>query len=195
MSVPTATCTVSGMPSRCAATARLRAACGGLLPPRIFAHRLPEALAGCRAAADHLVQDASCLLGHAEPPGPERLVDVLGRRAGQRDFEVVNDAGAVHRQRRHVAALHQIDQHRRDAGLDDMRADAPDDAGARAPARRRSHRRRDGCRARQELPAATSNQVLKVAPGRTGRAKSSARALLDATPADRCWTPDRSNSS
>ncbi len=78
---------------------------------------------------DHLVEDPPGLLRHPEAAGTERFVDVLRRGARQRDLEVVDDAGAVHRQRRHVAALHQVDEHRRHAGLDHVRADAPDDAG------------------------------------------------------------------
>ena len=36
--------------------------------------------------------------------------------------------GAVGGDRRHEAALHQVDEHRPDASLDDVRAECPDDA-------------------------------------------------------------------
>ena len=80
------------------------------------------------AVVDRLVEQAAGLVGHAEPSGTERLVDVLGRGAGERDLEVVDDRRAVDRDRRDEAALHQVDQHRAEAGLDHVRAEAPDDA-------------------------------------------------------------------
>ena len=41
----------------------------------------------------------------------------------------MNDPRAVHRERGDIAALHEIDEDGRHAGLDYMRADAPDNAG------------------------------------------------------------------
>ena len=129
------------MPSRWAAARKAAVgACGGCALRRYAPTAWPSPCLPATRVADDLVQQRAGLLGHAEAAGPERFVDVLRRGARQRDLEVVNDAGAVHRQRRDVAALHQIDQHRRHAGLDHMRADAPDDARPRARARRRSAR-------------------------------------------------------
>ena len=61
-------------------------------------------------------------------PGPSPGIDVLGRGAAKRDLEVVNEARAVQRDGGHVAALHQIDQDGRETGLDDVRAESPEDA-------------------------------------------------------------------
>ena len=80
-----------------------------------------------RAVANRVVEAAAGLVGHAELPWPERAVDVLGGRARERDLEIVNQARAVHRDRRDEAALHEIDEHGREAGLDHVRAEAPDD--------------------------------------------------------------------
>jgi hypothetical protein len=54
----------------------------------------------------------------------------------------VDDAGAVEGQRRDEATSHQVDEDRRQAGLDDMGAEAPDD---RPPSRMGgTHGRDDG---------------------------------------------------
>src|SRR4029453_12221533 len=56
------------------------------------------------------------------------FVDVLRRGSRQGHLEVVNHAGAVHGNRRDVAAPHQVDEHGRYARLDHVGSDAPDDA-------------------------------------------------------------------
>jgi hypothetical protein len=83
----------------------------------------------------------------------------------------------VHRQRRHVAAAHQIDEHGETPCLDHVGANAPDHA--RVPAASRD----DASTARRTIPGAEdpgsdANHSLNVEPGVTGRAKSSIRALL-----------------
>ena len=129
MSVPTATCTVSGMPSRCAATARLRRRIRRIASREERRDALTESLAVRRARRDRLVQQRRRSLPPSRSwPGPSASSTSSDVAPDERDLEVVNDAGAVHRQRRDVAALHQIDQHRRHARLDHVRADAPDDA-------------------------------------------------------------------
>ena len=65
---------------------------------------------------------------HAELSGTEHGLDFLGRGARQRDLEVVDEARAVHSDRRNEAALHQIDQHRPKADFDDVRAETPHDS-------------------------------------------------------------------
>jgi hypothetical protein len=100
-----------------------RVACG-----EMSANRLPEPEPLFRRLPNHRVELLPRFVGHAEAAGSQRLVHVFGRRARQRDLEVVNDPGAIHRERRDVAAPHQVDQHRRHARLDHMRADPPDDA-------------------------------------------------------------------
>jgi hypothetical protein len=78
---------------------------------------------------------------HAERPRPKRFVHVFRCRAAKRDLEIVNDPRAVRRKRRDEPALHQVDQHRREAGLQHMRAKTPDDRRTTPPCvgNRRSH--------------------------------------------------------
>ena len=59
--------------------------------------------------------------------GSQGRVHVLGCRTRERDLEVVDDAGPVGRDRRHEPTLHQVHQHRRQTGLEDVGAEAPDD--------------------------------------------------------------------
>jgi len=61
---------------------------------------------------------------------PEAGGDVLGRGAGHGDLEVVNDAGAVQRDAGHESPLHEVDDHRREADLDDVGAETPEDGPA-----------------------------------------------------------------
>ena len=109
-----ATCTVTGISSRAGrgndaerCVRRLQLAQARDRPPARCPSpsRTPSLIAAFSSAAG--------FLRHAEAPGPERFVDVLGRRARQRELEVVDDAGAVRRERRDEPALHQIDQDRR----------------------------------------------------------------------------------
>ena len=95
-------------------------------------HRLADTEARSDAVVDRVVQQPSCFFGHPEAARAERLVDVLGRGADQRDLEVVNDRRAVGGDRRDEPALHQVDQHRAEAGLDDVCAQPPDDAAVGA---------------------------------------------------------------
>ena len=95
--------------------------------------RLTEALPALGSETNRVVQQDARLLGHPEAARPKRFLHVLGRGAGERDFEVVDDAGAVERHRRHETAAHQLDQHRRHAGLDDVGTKAPDDAAIAGP--------------------------------------------------------------
>ena len=96
-----------------------------------LAQPLPDGLAQTEttlhAVVDGRVQHLAGFLRHAEAPRPERLVDVFRRAARQRELEVVNDPGAVGRQRRDKSPFHQIDQDRSQACLDDVRAKPPDD--------------------------------------------------------------------
>ena len=75
-------------------------------------------------------------------------------------------AGAVGRERRDESALHQIDQHRREPGLDDVRADAPDDAGVAPPRVAIALDDALQIRGRRARSAATSKKALKLAPRR-----------------------------
>ncbi len=78
MSVPMATCTVTGMFSRAAAASTLSGANGGFaLTER---QSRPPARCPCPRATPAVIASLSSLpglFGHAEAPGPERLVHVL----------------------------------------------------------------------------------------------------------------------
>ena len=65
------------------------------------------------------------LFGRAEAPIGQHRLHVLAGMSGQRDFEIVDGRRAVHREGGGVAAPHQVDQHRRQAALDDVPAQAP----------------------------------------------------------------------
>ena len=87
------------------------------------------------------------LARHAELARPEARGDVLRRVAGHRQLEVVDDARAVQREAGDEPPLHQVDEHRRQADLQDVRAQPPDDrpaqrARAQDLARHAAQRRR-----------------------------------------------------
>ena len=98
-------------------------------------HGLPVARAGGDAVVDGAVQQTTRFFGHAESSRSQRLVDVLGSRARQRELEVVDDPCAIGRDGGNESLLHQRNQDRRQAGLEDVGADAPDDAVLRVPCR------------------------------------------------------------
>ena len=79
----------------------------------------------------------------AETAVRQHRFHVFAGAARQRDFEIVDRRRAVQRERRGVAAAHQVDQHRRQAAFDDMAAQAPEDrlAGCRAQCNRSTTRR------------------------------------------------------
>ena len=95
----------------------------------VFADTAADALARTHGIADGAVQETAGLVGHAKSPWAEGRVDILGRGSRQRQLEIVNDTGAVHRDRRHESALHQVDENRGQARLDHVGADAPDNPG------------------------------------------------------------------
>ena len=67
-------------------------------------------------------------------PSGKHGFDVFAGMAGDGDFEIVNRGRAVQREGGGVAALHQVDQHRREPALDDVPAQAPQDRSLRAVA-------------------------------------------------------------
>ncbi len=66
-------------------------------------------------------------LGHAEPASAEPGFDIFRSVAGESDFEIVNERGAVHGDRGDEAAFDEIDQDRAETYFDDVAADAPED--------------------------------------------------------------------
>ena len=170
MSVPMATWTVTGTCRRAAAASTLARANCGCFAARNRPTACPRPRPARDAVVDRAVQQAAGLLGHAEAAGTERFVDVLGRGADQRDLEVVNDRGAVGGDRRHEAALHQVDQHRTEPGLDHVRAEAPDDAAA-ARFASTSARTTALKSAAARMSGSASTNAPTDAPGTCGRAE------------------------
>ena len=68
--------------------------------------------------------------GHAELACAEAGFDVFGSVAGESDFEIVDERGAVHGDAGDEAAVHQIDEDGAEADFDHVAADAPEDGGA-----------------------------------------------------------------
>ena len=143
MSVPIATCTVTGISSRAAAASEAERACCGL---SVRAGSPPTACPMPRPRRTPSRDRARSAAGRSPPPCRNGRVRAPRRRpptsrptsASSKSWMI---AGAVHRDRRDEPALHQIDQHRRQAGLDDVGADAPDDSPVRRA--RRADRRDD----------------------------------------------------
>ena len=113
-------------------------------------------------------------------PGPSTASTSSDVAPPSGDLEVVNEPGAVHRDRGHETALHQIDEDRREAGLDDMRAEAPDDAATRSRrARGWPRRRRENRRPRADSAATRASPANAASPDPT-RARSRRRGLCSA---------------
>ncbi len=70
---------------------------------------------------------------HAEAAVLEIPRHILARAAEQRRFHVMDGGRAVHRHRREVTAVHQVDEVGRQTGLDDVPAEQPEDDAAIAP--------------------------------------------------------------
>ena len=119
---------------------------------------------------------AAGFFGGAETAIGKHGFDIFAGLAGDGDFEIVDRGGAVQRKGGGVAAAHEIDQNGRQAALDDVAAESPEDhllAGARAaPAhrRRRGTNRPPGCAEANRASAATPPPVY-------GFAKCSTRTL------------------
>ena len=145
-------------PTRCVG------ACGGRVLAQIRATACPSPSPRATPSRDGLVQQRPVSSAMPNRPGPSASSTSSDVAPGQRDLEVVDDAGAVGREGRHVAALHQIDEHRRQAGLDHVRADAPHDARAAAPAPRAARRRRRRNRRRRECFGSDANQPVMPLP-------------------------------
>ena len=77
-----------------------------------------------------LVEIFAGFRGHAECTGSQTGFDIFGSVAGEGDFEIVDERGAVHCERGDEAAAHEIDEERAEAGFDYMAADAPEDGFA-----------------------------------------------------------------
>ena len=137
--MPMATCTVTGTPRRAAAATRLSAAVPRRRTRAGVADRLSDPYA--RRSPGLIAAFSSVPVSSAMPKlaGPETSSTSSDVAPGQGDLEVVDDPGAVHRDRRDESALHQIDEHGREARLDHVRRRGPDSMppfdGARRPHR------------------------------------------------------------
>ena len=95
-----------------------------------LADRFADAAVFGSPAFDGLIQQPSGFFRHPERAGPERAVHVFRSPAGQRNLEIVDDAGTVCRQGGDEASPHQVNQNRSQSGFDDVAAEAPDDRAA-----------------------------------------------------------------
>src|SRR5436190_22385015 len=75
-----------------------------------------------------LVHLPASLVGHAEASVAQTGGDVFGGAAETRDFKVVNRRRTIHRDVSDLATAHEIDEERRQSGLDDVSAEHDDDA-------------------------------------------------------------------
>ena len=137
------------------------------------------------ALVDRLVQLLSGLLCHAEPARAEDGIDILRRRAAERHLEIVNEYGAIHRERGDIPALHEIDQHRRQACLDDVRAESPDEPMP-ACRRRACARRPRGNLRRPARSAAMQSTLRRRSPDPTPAPDRARAPCSGDRPADTC---------
>src|SRR5712692_1071944 len=68
--------------------------------------------------------------GHAELAFADAGFDVFGSVAGEGDFEIVDERGAVHGDSGNEAAFHEVDENRAEPDFDDVASDAPKDGFA-----------------------------------------------------------------
>ena len=98
----------------------------------VVADGFAEPFAFMGPAGDGLVQHAAGFFCHAESAVVDLRVDFLGRVPHERQFEIVNDPGAVHGHGRHDALLHEVHENRTQSDFDDMCADSHNDRPASA---------------------------------------------------------------
>ena len=101
----------------------------------VAAQGRPEAEAVPVALDDRTVHLRARLARHPEAAAAEARGHVFRGAPGDRQLEVVHETRAVERDRRHEAALHEVDHDRREPDLQDVRPHAPDH---RTPARARA---------------------------------------------------------
>ena len=136
---------------------RLRQKAGVQSIAAVLGQPLPQRFAHSQAFAialdDGVIHVAARLFGRAEAAIGQHRFHIFAGVSGERDFEIVDGGRAVEGERRGVAAIHQIDQHRRQPALDHMAAHAPDDgalggtSGAQPPPPPRETNRQPECAA------------------------------------------------
>ena len=96
----------------------------------VVADGFAEPLAIVGPADDRLVQHAAGFFRHPEASLVNLRVDFLRRMPHERQFEIVNDPGAVHGHGRHDLLLHEVHENRTQSDFDDVCADSRDDRSA-----------------------------------------------------------------
>ena len=125
VSVPMATWTVTGVELRYVSHNKLDAAKARIGDAfEMMSERLAEALV---ARLQSRVKLAAGFLGCAKAAIGEHGFDIFAGVAGDGDFEIVNRGGAIQCESSRVTAAHEIDKNRREAALDDVAAESPDD--------------------------------------------------------------------
>src|SRR5207245_2672330 len=93
--------------------------------------RAAESLADTDAVAvatgDRLVHLAARFFGGPETAIGQNGLNVFARKSRERDFEIVDGGRTVHGKCAGITTLHQVDQYRSQAALDDVAAESPDD--------------------------------------------------------------------
>ena len=146
-----------------------------------------------RSAIQRGVHFAAGFFGGAEAAVGEHRFHVFAGVAGDGDFEIVDRGGAVQREGGGVAAAHQIDQDRREAALDDVAAESPQDhflARARASASASTTARNESA---ARMCGSESSQRRNAA-ARIGLGRNARRALCRRGPRSG-WSAGRSSSS
>ena len=144
-------------------------------------HRWPGRSRGRAPTPSLIAAFSSRPVSSAMPkrPGPSASSTSSEVDARQRQLEVVDDRRAVGGERRHEAALHQIDEHRSETGLTTC-APRPH-ITPRPPSRARAIASATALKsAPARIAGSESTQPRIPLPGTYGRAKSAAFALLGA---------------
>src|ERR1700684_344583 len=89
-------------------------------------------LAALRAKGS-FVEEKAGFLGHSEFAIAKNSFHIFGRAAHERDFKVVDESGTVHRDTAYKAAIHEVNQERAQADLDDVASYAPENCLAGSP--------------------------------------------------------------
>ena len=87
----------------------------------------PSASPNPDIAFERAIHFATSFFGGAEAAVGEHGFDIFAGLAGDGDFEIVNGGSSVQRESGRVAAAHEIDENRREAALDDVTAESPQD--------------------------------------------------------------------
>src|SRR5579871_5937174 len=99
----------------------------------VLAHGLAKTQSALISGPDGFMDVSAGLFRYANLALTESGRNVFRGGSRQRDFEIVNQRGAVHGKSRDVTALHEIDQDRAQTHFDHVPAQSPDDRLASFP--------------------------------------------------------------